>query len=451
MTYRALDAAAERIAGWLGAQGILPGQVVALKGHPDPQVLSALHGIWRAGAAVFPMNPSWTPSEEDRALGRVTPELLLLGKGMAGVVDGPKTLGLEEDSSVWTGSLNSAVPDPGALLLEPEATGDSLDRMAAFLLTSGTSGEARVVGLTVGNLLASADGARERLDLLPSDCWLASLSLAHVGGLALTSRAAVLGASLFLGGRFQAEPLVGLIREGRITHASLVPTMLAKFLDVWGNGPVPPSLRCLLIGGAAADPHLVRRATSVGFPLALTYGLTEASSQVATAPPELVSKHPKTVGPPLPGVQVRIGKRGEILVRGPTVAPGQRGADGWLRTGDLGVLEKNGHLSVTGRLSDRIISGGVNVDPVEVEAVLRAHPGVLEVAVVGIPDSTWGERVAAALVLDSEGGTQVGEVESLSRDTLSPAKRPREFLVVPSLPQNPNGKLDRSGVRSLFV
>jgi O-succinylbenzoic acid--CoA ligase len=228
-----------------------------------------------------------------------------------------------------------------------------------------------------------------------------------------------------------------------------VPVMLHRLLEGWGGGRPPASLRCLLIGGAGAEEALVERALALRFPLALTYGLTEATSQVATAPPELVRAKPGTVGAPLPGVDLRIAPGGEILVRGATVAPGQGGADGWLHTGDLGRLDGDGHLWVTGRISNRIISGGVNVDPAEVEAVLRTHPGVRDVAVVGVPDPEWGERVVAALVVDGRPRVRE-ELDNLARLVLSPAKRPRDFREVGSLPRNPNGKVDRAEVRALF-
>jgi O-succinylbenzoic acid--CoA ligase len=162
-----------------------------------------------------------------------------------------------------------------------------------------------------------------------------------------------------------------------------------------------------------------------------------------------VKSKPGTVGPPLAGVEIRIAPGGEILVGGPTVAPGLEGEDRWLHTGDLGHLDGDGHLWVTGRISHRIISGGENVDPAEVEVVLRALPGVREAFVVGVPDPEWGERVVAALVPEGE-TVGLDEVEGASRVVLSPAKRPREFRVVRSLPRNANGKVDRERVRALF-
>jgi len=319
-----------------------------------------------------------------------------------------------------------------------------------MLLTSGTSGSPKVVALTVGNLLASARASRGRLGLEPSDRWLGSLSPAHVGGLALLTRAAVLGSTVVLRGAFKVEDFLALGEAGAITHASLVPTMLHQALEALGGRSAPRSLRCVLLGGASAPEGLLARALAAGFPLAVTYGLTEASSQVATASPDLTRRKPGTVGAPLPGVEVRLEGDGELLVRGPTVSPGLGDADGWLRTGDLARLDEEGHLWMVGRSSDRIISGGVNVDPAEVEAVLMGHPGVTEAAVVGLSDPEWGERVVAAVVVAPRQGLTEPELDEFARGALSSAKRPRKFRFVGALPRNDNGKVDRARVRALF-
>ena len=246
------------------------------------------------------------------------------------------------------------------------------------------------------------------------------------------------------------EEFLFLAAKGSVSHVSLVPTMLHQALEEWGGRRAPTSLECVLMGGDRMSGGLIDKALAADFPLALTYGLTQASSQVATAPPPLVRRKPGTVGVPLRGVEMRTGPEGEILLRGPTVAAGRIADDGWLHTGDLGEEDDEGHLWITGRLSDRIISGGVNVDPAEVEAVLQSHPGVQEAAVVGIPDMKWGEKVAAAVVCHPSGNPEIGDLEGMTQDALSPAKRPRVIRFVDELPRNPNGKVDRNGVRSLF-
>jgi len=451
LTYEELTHDAEEIARRLRTLGVGPGHVVALAGRLNGELLAALHGIWKAGATVAPLNERWTQKERIQALRILIPRLLLVGDSPVGGSDATSSfpdqkvfqLGSPRDSA--SPSLSDVDSSPGLL---PGLHGGA---EAAHLLTSGSSGRPRVVRVTVGNLRASAHGSRERLDLSPSDRWFGSLSLSHVGGMALVTRASEVGSVLVLRGPFRVATFLVLLEDGSITHASLVPTMLHQALEAWGGGRAAPgSLRCLLLGGAPAREELVKAALEAGFPIALTYGLSEATSQVATATPALVREKPGTVGAPLPGVKVRVTERGELLVKGPTVVPGEAQEDGWLHTGDLVRKDGDGHLWITGRRSDQIISGGVNVDPVEVEKALEAHPQVDEVVVAGVPDREWGERVVAGVVSSTPGHPLKEELDDLARVTLSSAKRPRAIRFLESVPRNPNGKVDREKVRALF-
>lgn len=480
-TYAQLDAWVDRVAESLAARGVGEGGSVAMKLPPSPRSLAVLHAVWRLGALLIPLHRSWTDAEVVRGLAATGPPTVLL--------DG-----------------QSRVPGPDDGRRSAPARGSIVDdRVAVKILTSGSTGAPRPVSVTHGNLAASARAAGERLELESVDRWLTSLSLAHIGGLALAHRAAWTGCSIVTVPRFEAQAVGSLIDSGGVTHASLVPVMLQRLMDARGDRPPPDTLRLLLIGGAETPAPLLERALQAGYPLALTYGLTEATSQVATATPGLVRDKPGTVGAPLPGVTVRIasreeGRLGEIMVRGPTVTrqpgpPGEKpqervkgegtdgsrarseaeevekkdggteatvnedaresGSDlphssvyvdesGWLHTGDLGRLDEDGHLWVAGRRSARIVTGGVTVEPAEVEEVLLRHPSVREVAVIGVPDEDWGERVVAVVVPDGSGpGPSLAELLEFTRDRLAPAKRPRGLRVVEALPRNANGKVDR--------
>jgi o-succinylbenzoate---CoA ligase len=450
LSYRELHGRAEDVARRLMSAGVAPGDLVAVDGSLGLEGLTMLHGVWLAGAAVAPLSRRWTPSEVEGALGWLRPRISVsvgdprARDGREASVSGPIGSGDGGGAEATRVCLSGLQPSSAS----PPGLGDG--DLVAKLLTSGTSGQPKVVDLTAGNLLASARASRQRLGLEPSDRWLASLSPAHVGGLALITRAAALGSVLVLRSGFTVETFLALADEGAVTHASLVPTMLHRTLETMGGRPAPASLRCILLGGAPAPKELLERALAAGFPVALTYGLTEASSQVATASPELVRRKPGTVGPPLPGVEVSLTEDGELLVRGPTVAPGCANHGGWLRTGDLARMDREGHLWILGRIADRIISGGVNVDPAEVEAVLAAHPGIREAAVVGLPDSVWGERVVAAVVPVHSGRPSAEDLDERVREALSGPKRPRLWRFVEALPRNANGKVDRERVRTLF-
>ena len=191
------------------------------------------------------------------------------------------------------------------------------------------------------------------------------------------------------------------------------------------------TLRAALVGGAPIAPALLERAAAAGVPTVSTYGLTEACSQVTTG------------GPPLFCTRVRIGPGREILVAGPTVAPAALAQDGWLHTGDEGELDADGNLTVTGRAGDTIISGGENIAPAEVEAVLESHPAVAEAAVHGAPDAEWGERVVATIVLRDAQTATVDELRGYCRVRLAGYKVPRVIRFARELPRTVSGKLLR--------
>lgn len=502
-THMELDREVDLLARRLAAVGAGPRVRVAPLLPIRPDLVRLIHAVPRTGAVLAPLSPRWTAPELRRVLEALEPVIVvcdasteavaleaLAGRNRAGLlaptassrgsggfalltVDPP--LGWPEPGEgggvgAGGGVAEESAPVGARRIDEVEAaagplTGVRNDEVMAVLWTSGSSGIPRGVELTRANLQIGARSARKALDLRPSDAWMLTLSPAHVGGLALVFRSPVVGCRVVVEGDFRSDRFNAAVDEGRISHASLVPTMLHRVLEERGDRPPPERFRCLLLGGARAPEALLARARNCGFPVALTYGMTETTSQVATAPPELVRRKPGTVGVPLPGMQVRVPREGgEILVRGPLVALRYLGSasplsdgEGWLRTGDLGRVDAEGHLWITGRLSDRIITGGVNVDPMEVERVLREHPDVEEVVVLGVPDPLWGERVMAVLVpgplsAGAEGWQRLlRELEVLVRRELAPAKRPRDFLRVEALPLGANGKVDRAAVAGLAV
>jgi O-succinylbenzoic acid--CoA ligase len=459
-SYRSLDALVDAAARIL-ADVVPVGRRVALVMDSGASLITAIHAVPRAGGSVAPLSPRLTAYELARALHALEPAALVSDRRHADLARAALGEAGLHIPSIDSGEL--VARDGVSGTAEADTGGERGLRRGgphgewAALWTSGTGGRPRGVSLTAENLAASARASRDRLGLGAGDRWYLGLSCAHVGGLAMVVRAALLGSALVVRGAFDAVAFNELVDEGRVTHASLVPTMLQRVLDARGDRPVPRSLRCVLVGGARTPRAVVDRALDAGVPVALTYGLTEASSQVATAPPSLVCAKPETSGAPLPGVEVRVDGAGEVLVRGPTVAAAYVGTSepitddsGWLHTGDLGELDGDGHLRVTGRRSDRIVTGGVNVDPAEVEDILRSHPGIDDVSVVGLPDSEWGEVVAAAAVRMPGAYPDPAELETLARERLTSAKVPRRIVFVDDLPRNPNGKVDREALRAAF-
>ena len=458
-TYTQLDVAVAEIARQLTILGSVAGATVVLIAHPNALAVQTLFAIPRTGAVMVILNPKLGSVAMGRALDMVSPDLVLSTEAdiyrlaldyswsialddLPGLQLGRKSV---EGKSGPVSDPKSKLPDNKDCLPEIDMSNDF-----AFLWTSGTSSTPRVVPVTMSALSESALAVSTRMVLRSDDFWYASLSLGHIGGLTLVHRALYSGSCLVVRGSYSADKLAQLIDGQKITHASLVPVMLRQLMDVRGNLTVPSSLRCLLIGGAAADRSLMEAAIEAGYPVAFTYGMTEACSQVATAPPDLVAKKPGTVGFPLDGVELRIDENGEIFVRGPTVAKPFSDEEGWFATGDLGSFDREGHLWIAGRIDDRIISGGTNVDFQLVEDAIRDFPGISDVAIVGVPDHIWG-NVVGALVVPGPEKLNLQALKLNLRQRISSSEIPRLFAVAEEIPRNLNGKLDRLEIRARLI
>jgi O-succinylbenzoic acid--CoA ligase len=327
-----------------------------------------------------------------------------------------------------------------------------LDAVAAVIHTSGTTSQPKRVELTFGNLLWSAQGSAVALGSDPSERWLCTLPLCHVGGLSILVRSAIFATTAVVHERFETERALKALMEQDITLVSVVATTLARLLDA--GLARAPRLRLSLAGGGPVPQALLERAAEAGVPVCQTYGLTEACSQVATVPLAALGQAGPTgvaamgAGRPLFCTRVRIGQDGEILVAGPTVAPAAISPDGWLATGDLGSLDADGNLHVSGRIADTIISGGENVTPAEVEAVLESHPQVAEAAVVGRSDAAWGEAVTAIVVARAGVELDVRLLREHCAQRLAAYKVPKQVVLVAGpLPRTRSGKLLRRQLR----
>jgi len=321
-----------------------------------------------------------------------------------------------------------------------------LDDAAVVLFTSGSTGTARGVVLSRDALIAAAELNAAHLGWRDDDRWLCALPLAHAGGLAVVVRCLAARRPLVL--VEDGASLAGALRT--CTLASLVPTQLAALLDDPAWRP-PAQLRAVLLGGAAAAPALLARAAARGVPFLTTYGMTEAFGQIATAAPARAGD-PQAPLVALPGVTIEAGTRAAaapIRVRAPSLA--RRYLDGAaiapvFQTADLGFVE-GGALHVVGRADDVIISGGENVHPQQIEAVLAATPGVRAACAFGVADERWGQLVAAAIAVDA--AFALADAIARWRAALPPFARPRELAIVRELPVSPNGKLDRRAAARL--
>lgn len=344
------------------------------------------------------------------------------------------------------------IGDGGSLEPAPLPMGET----QLMVPTSGTEGPARAVMLSGRNLAASAMATNRVLGLTRRHCWLCCVPLIHIAGIMILMRCAAAGASVRLKEAFEATDIALSMSSDGITHISVVPAMLHRLLEA---GADPSRLAAVLVGGAGASEHLVRRARKTGWPLKIAYGLTETTAHVALG--DLLGSDRSMT--PLPGTRIDVtgdddASRpvGWIQVTGPTVmlgyanpdlVPGDGLADKQrFRTQDLGRLDRDGRLIVLGRGDDVLISGGVNIHPAQVEDLLSGCPGIMEVAVTGRPDPVWGVRLVAVY----SGDADENSVASWTRDHIPGPMRPREFRRVQRLPRTPLGKIRRRELGKLL-
>jgi O-succinylbenzoic acid--CoA ligase len=418
MTFAELEheagAAARRFAGL----GVRPGDRVALFAEASIEHAVLLHGLAKLGAVAAPLDPAVPGTEQVALLGALEPALVV--REPAEVLEAPEQA--------------AEVPLDGML--------DS-DAPHSVIHTSGTSGKPKAVTLTYGNHLWNAVGSGVRIGVSPSDRWLCCMPLHHVGGFAILVRGALYRIAIELE-PFDEGTVATAVDERRATIVSLVPTMLARLLDA---GAPLERLRCALIGGGPLPQALLERALDAGVSVAPTYGLTECASQVATMSPGEAHERPGSAGPPILTTELRIDDDGVICVRGPSVAPGEVGEDGWLHTSDLGRIDEEGYLYVLGRADDTIVTGGKNVAPPEVEQALLEHPAVVDAAVHGREDPEWQEAVVATVVLAGAADVTEEDLREFCRARLAPHKIPKAVSFTRELPRNAQGKLQRDRLR----
>ncbi len=460
LSYAELWRAASLGAGELVERGARRGERVAIALEPGIEFAKALHACLLLGAVAVPVDLRLTLPERERLLAGA--HVLVerpLDTGAHVHVERPLELSAREAS--------------GSVAFEGEPVHD-LDAVCAVIHTSGTTSAPRPVELTYGNFLWSALGSAVALGVDPEERWLCALPLSHVGGLSILVRSAIYATTAVVHERFDTARVLAALGEERITLVSLVSTTLTRLLDAGLRDP--PRLRCALTGGGPVPAALVGRARAAGVPVVETYGLTECCSQAATAPLATLPTAPSPsedrdvgasdvgasdgalgakdasarevgAGVPLFCNRTEIAADGEILLSGPTVARSALSAGGRLRTGDLGWIDEQGFLHVSGRKADTIVSGGENVAPSEVEAVLEACPGVLEAAVVGREDRQWGEVVTAIVVTAPGASVEESLLREHCSSRLAPFKVPKRIELTSSpLPRTASGKLLRRGL-----
>ena len=467
-SFAELSSLASAGAAWVASSGA---STVAYAGANGPAAAVALFAAARSGASYAPLNYRLPPASL-----RALAERL---EGVVAVAGGEYVPSLEgagssvTETSAWLASLASTTPASDGGVEAPEDP----ERPAVLLFTSGTSAEPKAAVLHHEHLLAYLLGSVEFMSAEEDEAVLMSVPPFHIAGVAGTLSSLYAGRRIVPLERFSPEAWLELAASESITHAFLVPTMVARLVAVMERSPElrVPSLRSLAYGGARMPVPVLERALEL-FPNAgfvNAYGLTETSSTVALLGPDdhrtaLASSDPAvrarlaSVGQPLPTVVVQVvdesgaecppGVEGRLRIAGDQVSGAYVGVEGsgegaWLVTGDVGWMDADGYLFVAGRADDVIIRGGENLSPSEIEDAILRHPDVTAAAVVGVPSEEWGEAVAA-MVTVRPGATFDGEaLQAWLRGEIGALKTPELLVVRDELPMTDTGKILRRVVR----
>jgi HIP---CoA ligase len=487
LSYAELFDQARSFGAALVASGIEPGDRVAIWAYNCAEWIVAVLGLFQAGAVLVPVNTRFKGAEAADILGRSgaralvtvtdflgTDYLALLDEGGVDlphldtrvVAHGPVPTGAES----WAGFLGRATPESRAELDRRRAAVGA-DDPSDILFTSGTTGVPKGVVQTHGRTLRVATDWVAMTGLTAGDRYLMVNPYFHMFGLKAGILASVAaGATMLPEAVFDVDRALARVADEHITVLPGAPALYQAILDHADRGRYDlSSLRVAVTGAADIPVELIRRIDEeLPFSTIITgYGLTEGGTASATSPDDDVETIATTVGRPRPGFELRIadgqgvdaatGEPGEILLRGgsimlhylddPEATAAALSADGWLRTGDLGVVDGAGRLRIVGRAKDMFIVGGFNAYPAEIENALLRHPDISQAAVIGIPDRRLGEVGMAFVVLRPGAATTGADIVAWSRDQMANYKAPRQVELVDELPLNATGKVMKETLR----
>jgi O-succinylbenzoic acid--CoA ligase len=415
VTYAEMEAEATWVARRLIAHGVRRGSTVAMTMHPRREQVVMIHALMKVGAVLLPLSPRLSAEERATVIAAEEPAVDLDDAGELTQTEADLPLLGEHD----------------------------MDDVASRVMTSGSTGTPDLIGLTYGNFLWSAVASAFNIGVEPEDRWLCCLPLSHISGLGIVMRSVIYGTAAVIHDGFDVDQVAEALERDEITVVSLVTTMLTRLLEAGADLSGP---RAILVGGGPVPEDPLAEALGRGATVVQTYGLTETCSQVTTLAPADAQRKLGSAGRPLLTTHLRI-QDGEILVQGPTVAPGRADADGWLHTGDLGRIDEEGFLYVDDRMDDLIVTGGENVVPAEVEKVLLRHPEVADAAVVGRDDPEWQQAVTAIVVLTDGSEASPDDLRRHCAESLAGFKVPKRVELAAALPRTPSGKLMRRALR----
>ncbi|WP_440446435.1 o-succinylbenzoate--CoA ligase [Neobacillus bataviensis] len=450
-----------KVAGQLQGLGVQQDQFIGvlLKNHLDTVVI--LFALQLLGVKSVILNKRLTSSELVWQLKDSKSSFLILEEALSDKMNEQNLLiGTITKESLF--KRKPEVPD-----IRDEI---NLGDICTIMYTSGTTGHPKGVMQSYGNHWWSAVGSALNLGVNESDCWLCSVPLFHISGFSILMRSVIYGMPIVLHETFDAEKTIKDINEKNVSIMSIVGTMLKRVVGTLGAERLPGHFRCMLLGGGPAPLPLLVACTEKEIPVFQTYGMTESSSQIVTLAPEYSLTKLGSAGKPLFPSEIRIegedggaaqaGAAGEIIIKGPNVTAGylnrpdataEKIRDGWLYTGDIGYLDEDGFLYVLDRRSDLIISGGENIYPAEIEAVLLSHPSVQDAGVIGIDNEQWGQVPVAFLVIKEGDYPSEEALKQFCGERLAKYKVPKAFYFIEKMPRNAAKKLLRRNLKEWLI
>ena len=473
VSYREFDARTDALASGLADLGVRPGDIVSVMLPNCLEFLEAWWAILKAGAVFGPINPAFTAPEAAYVLGHSQAVAIVTnGDGattLAGARTAPELAQLRHLISTEEGGdlLLESLAGRGG---EVPASGRRPDDLATLMYTSGTTGKPKGAMLTHANVLANAAMAAELLPLMAGERVGMMLPLFHVNAQIVTCVVPMMvGCEVAMWERFSASTFWQTVAELQPVALSAVPTILAAVLHAPNAPTQRTSLRYIVCGAAPLSRELLDSFED-RFEIRILegYGLTE-STCVSSLNPYYGVRKPGSIGLPVRGQQMTIvapdgspvpsGELGEIVVKGPNVMAGYLHnpeattntiRDGWLHTGDIGYIDSDGYVFIVDRAKDMIIRGGENIYPREIEEVLYGHPGVLECAVIGVPEAVRGEEVLAVVAPKPGVELDADQLTAHASERLAAFKVPRRFEIRPELPKNATGKINKQSLREEF-
>lgn len=423
------------------------GELITVIVPNSPEFVIIILTLWKLGAVPVPVNPSLT---RDDIMERIN------FCGIKKAFCTPSAQDIYDDIEV--------LPFPDLYKLadykETSYTG-KVNETAVMIFTSGSAGKPKCVEITFDNLISNFRFIKKEFNINNNDSWLVSLPTYHIGGFAIISRAILANAALYFPESLNADDLLNAVQTYKPKNISFVSPTLYAFVEKGSS--IPKECKNIFVGGGKIDREIVRKAIELEYPMHLVYGMTETTSMICKVSNEMLQKNINSGAKIFDGVEVKIitesynkndkNKIGEVIIRSPSVAKGyfnniddsQKSFvdDFTFASGDLGYIDKDGMLHIIGRKDDVVISGGENVNTLEVEQKIKNINGVKDCAVFGMSDTKWGDKIIAAIVKEQFSDLTENQIRNYAKENLPNYQVPKEIIFVNEIPRSEIGKLKK--------